>query len=146
MAGLQLGFKKKLGDRKATITLPFLSSWLTFPDPYSARSKTDLYMWALVGKSSELASWPFVLNWCICFHFCTRWVFVAGCQLSLVGVSWGCSLLWCTGFSLQGPLVAAASLAVDHRLWVLRLQQSQHVGSCLWHRLGCPMACGSFPD
>ena len=36
------------------------------------------------------------------------WVFVAAHGLSLVVVSGGCSLLWCTGFSLQWLLLCGA--------------------------------------
>ena len=36
----------------------------------------------------------------IYLYFWLRWVFVAACGLSLVAVSGGYSLLWCTGFSL----------------------------------------------
>ena len=37
--------------------------------------------------------------------FWLRWVFVAARGLSLVAASWGCSLLWCAGFSLRWLLL-----------------------------------------
>ena len=39
-----------------------------------------------------------------------HWVFAVGCRLSLVALTGGSSLLWCTGFSLWGLLIAVASL------------------------------------
>ena len=66
-------------------------------------------------------------------YFWLHWVFVAVRGLSLVGLSGGCSSLWCTGFSLW---------------WLLLLQSmaSRHLGfsSCgsqvLEHRLS---SCGA---
>ena len=41
-----------------------------------------------------------------------HWVFAVVCRLSLVALTGGPSLLWRTGFSLWGLLVAVASLVV----------------------------------
>ena len=76
-------------------------------------------------------------------------VFAATRGLSLVAVSWGYSLV------VSGLLSAVASLVVEHRLQVGRLQSLWHVGSAvaahglqstgsvaLAHGLCCSMACG----
>ena len=42
-----------------------------------------------------------------------HWVFAVVCRLSLVALTGGPSLLWRTGFSLWGLLVAVASLVAE---------------------------------
>ena len=44
------------------------------------------------------------------YYFWLRWVFVATLRLSLVAVSWGYSLLRCSGFSLRWLLVVEYGL------------------------------------
>ena len=68
-----------------------------------------------------------------------RWVFVAACRLSLVVVSWGYSLWWCSGFSLWGLLghvgfSSCGSLAkLPHGMWNLpRSDQESNL---------CPLHC-----
>ena len=48
---------------------------------------------------------------------------------------------------MLGLLIAVACLVSKHRLWALRLQQWQLVGSVVEvPGLSCPEACGIFPD
>ena len=44
------------------------------------------------------------------------------------------------------PLVAVASLAMEHRLQAHGLQEPLPVGSAVVHGLGCSAACGPFLD
>ena len=83
-----------------------------------------------------------------------HWVFIAAHGLSLVAVSGGYSLLWCTGFSLRWLLLlrsmgsrrtgfsscgARASVVVTRGLW--------STGSVVAaHGISCSVACGIFPD
>ena len=69
----------------------------------------------------------------VCMYVWLRWVFVAGCGLSLVAASGGYSLLWCAGVSLR---------------WLLLLQStgSRCVGfsSCGSQALECRLSsCGA---
>ena len=44
-------------------------------------------------------------------------------------------------------LIAVASLATEHGLWALRLQQLQYTGLVVvMHRASCSVACRIFPD
>ena len=87
-------------------------------------------------------------------HFWLCWVFVAGwafLQLERAGAMFW---LWCTGFSLQWPLLLQSTISKAHSL-----QQQRHVGSIVAglrlqsigsvvvvHRLVFSMACGIFLD
>jgi len=63
------------------------------------------------------------------FLFGLNWVFIAAHQLSLVSESRGSSLV-----AVHWLLIAVASLAAEHRLWMHGFQLLQHrsslVGTC----------------
>ena len=60
-------------------------------------------------------------------YFCLCWVFMVTDRLSLVAA--------------HGLLSAVISLAMEHRLQVLRLQKLR----CMAHGLSCSPACGILP-
>ena len=87
-------------------------------------------------------------------YFCLRWVFVAARRLSLVVASRGYSLLQCTGFSLQWPLLLQ-SMGSKHAgfsscgTWVsvVVAHGLQSAGSVVVvHGSNCSKACGILPD
>ena len=87
------------------------------------RSSGDFYLFIII----------IFLNFYLFIYFWLHWVLVAARGLSLV-VSGGYSSLWCTGFSLQWPLL-------------LQNMDSRHAGSAVVaHGLSCSAACGIFPD
>ena len=67
---------------------------------------------------------------CLVFNFkIIVYVFISGCAgSSLLQVSPSCGGQGPLSSSIR-PLLAMASLAVEHRPWVQRLQQSWHVDS-----------------
>ena len=82
---------------------------------------------------------PFFLKliYLFIYRFWLRWVFVAARGLSVVAVSGGYSLLWCTGFSLQWLLLwstgsrRVGSVVVAHGLSSCGLRALEHrLSSC----------------
>ena len=70
---------------------------------------------------------------CFFFSFWLHWVFVALGRLSLVAVSRGSSLLWCTGFALQGLLWHTGSRCLQ-----ITVIAACRLSSCsMWALDGC---------
>ena len=76
------------------------------------------------------------------YYFLLCWVFIAACRLSLVAARSGYSLV-----VVHEPLIAAASLIVEHRLQRMQASVAAVCGLCscgswvLEHRLNC---CGAW--
>ena len=70
-------------------------------------------------------------------YFWLCWVFVAVLELSLAAVSKGCSLLWCSDFSLWWLLLfwSTGSVVVEHRLVVLWHVESSQIRN--WTHVPC---------
>ena len=73
--------------------------------------------------------WKFYFLKILFIYFWLHWVFVAGCQLSLVAASKATPWLWCMGFSLW---------------WILLLQSTGSVA--VVHGLSCSAVRGIVPD
>lgn len=79
-----------------------------------------------------LSVFRLVVSFSACFFV---GVFVAGCRLSLVVASRGCSLV-----AVRRLFIVVPSLVAEHGPW------SAGFCSCGMHRFIRPMACGIFPD
>ena len=75
----------------------------TGPNPRLLHCKVDSLPLDHQGSPSTYSF--FFLRFYLFIYFWLRWVFTAACGLSLVAASRGCSLLWCTGFSLRWLLL-----------------------------------------
>ena len=83
-------------------------------------------------------------NYCcsVLLSFRLLCVFIAAHRAFSSQSKWG---LLC--IAVHGLLIASASLAMEHRPQLQRLQQLQHSGSVVVvQRLSCPLACGIVPD
>ena len=103
-------------------------NWRTFT--FTLHHKIRTVQWFFFFLTCQ--NWTHIQFLIICFGL--QWVFVAACELSLVGFSRGYSLLWCVGFSFWWLLLLGSAVPRLTGLVVVV------------HGLSWSLACGIFPD